>query len=232
MMNFCVSPWSNGSGRAACLALGRCPAAPNWAGTDLRQLGAPTLRASGFVARLRSAARSIFLSSFKGLETPQMKFESACPSKIVLVVDHIGLVGVTVGCTSASVASFDVAQRRLALCVAVVLADMKLSIIIIHQQIRGFVERLLGRFDVSAPVGHLCLQFHRDLERLLLLCRGCGGGVGGRVHLGVELQGAIRGRAGRRRGRKSGGRRRRLDDAFVRVLLRLAQRLDMSRHGR
>ena len=109
------------------------PRAPNWAGTDLRQLCAPTLRASGCVARLRRAARSIFLSSFQGLETPQMKFEAACPSKIVLVVDHIGLVGVTVGCTSASVASFDVAQRRLALWVAVILADLKLSIIIIHE---------------------------------------------------------------------------------------------------
>jgi hypothetical protein len=47
-----------------------------------------------------------------------MKFEAACPSKIVLFVDHIGLVGVTVavtvGCTSAFVASFDVAQRRVA----------------------------------------------------------------------------------------------------------------------
>jgi hypothetical protein len=161
-----------------------------------------------------------------------MTFEAASPSKIAPVVDSIGLVWLTVGCRSAFVASFDVAQRRLALRVAMILADMKLSIIIIHEHIKvvQVVGRLLGRFDASAPVGHLLL--HRDPKRLLLLYRGSGGGVGGRVHLGVELQGAIRRRAGRRRGRKSCGRLRRLDDAFVRVLLRLAQRLDMSRHGR
>ena len=62
-----------------------------------------------------------------------MKFEAARPSKVVLVVDHIGLVWLTVGCRSAFVASFDVAQRRLALWVAVILADLKLSIIIIHE---------------------------------------------------------------------------------------------------
>ena len=46
-----------------------------------------------------------------------------------LLVDHIGMVWLTVGSWSAFVASFDVAERRLAFLVAVVLADMKLSIV-------------------------------------------------------------------------------------------------------
>ena len=43
---------------------------------------------------------------------------------------HIGLVLLTIGSRSAVVPSFDVAERRLAFLVAVVLADMSLSIII------------------------------------------------------------------------------------------------------
>ena len=65
-----------------------------------------------------------------------MKSEAARPFKIRLVVDHIGLVRLTIGSRNAFVPSFDVAERRLAFSVAVVLADMNLSIIINHEQRR------------------------------------------------------------------------------------------------
>ena len=57
-----------------------------------------------------------------------MQFETERPLKIVRVVDHIGFMWLTVGSRSAIGASFDVAVRRLAFSVAVVLVDMKLSI--------------------------------------------------------------------------------------------------------
>ena len=63
-----------------------------------------------------------------------MQFEAARPSKIVRVVDHVGFVWLPVRNRSAIVASFYVAEWRLAFMVAVVLADMKLSIIGNHNQ--------------------------------------------------------------------------------------------------
>ena len=90
-----------------------------------------------------------------------MKFEAVRPSKILLVVDHIALVCLTVGRMSASVANIDVAERRLALSVAVVLADMKLSIMGNYEQRRVFVRRLSSQFVAPAPFGLRLL--HHDL---------------------------------------------------------------------
>ena len=55
-----------------------------------------------------------------------MKVKAARPSKIRFVVDHIALVWLTVGSRIALVASCNVAERRLALWVAVVCAHIKL----------------------------------------------------------------------------------------------------------
>ena len=68
-----------------------------------------------------------------------MKSQAARPLKFYLVVDHVALMFLTVRGRKASVASIYVAERRMAHSVAIVGANMKLPIIIIHQHIQVFV---------------------------------------------------------------------------------------------
>jgi hypothetical protein len=97
-----------------------------------------------------------------------MKFEALRPYKIRMVVDHIGLVCCmsptrAIWSSGAFVASRDVAARRLAFCVAVVLADMKLPLSVSHDQ--GCVcarRRLQSRLFAPPLVGHRLIHSEND----------------------------------------------------------------------
>jgi len=112
-----------------------------------------------------------------------MKFEALRPYKIRMVVDHIGLVCCmsptrAIWSSGAFVASRDVAARRLAFCVAVVLADMKLPLSVSHDQ--GCVcarRRLQSRLFAPPLVGQRLIHSENDaiftvviFTMVILLC--------------------------------------------------------------